>query len=611
MTRYRTEDVGYATLREALNSRNAEELKKLIQLFGGKKPTRKADCVTAIVRKLSGEKALKSFWNKLDTLSQAAVAEVAHASGDQLDIDSFVAKYGKVPRKYYDDNRDRLKNVPWTLLDVVFTWNSMPRDLKEQFRAFVPKPAEPSVKTLDILPPTLQSKLCSWRVRAGQKPQENPLAVCETEAASLLDLAAVLRLIDAGKLGVSVTTRRPTLASVKAVAAVLRDGDFVEGKKAEDFIRAFALPLLVQAAGLARLSGARLKLSKAGREALNQPAHEIIKLCWEKWKYKGLVDEFNRIEEIKGQKRKGRGGLTDVTLRRMAVGEVLRSCPVGEWIDIDEFFRYFQATGTMLEVVEDIWRLYISHAEYGCLAYDDCCKWSMIQGRYVMALIWEYLATLGLVDIAHIPGEYARDDFWDHWAADEMDSLSRYDGLKFLRITDLGAYCLGITNEYVQTQKIVRSSITVLPNYDVVIVDPSTFSSADALFLDRIAVKNSEHLWNIDKQRMLDALEKGIQGEEIFDFLESLSQVPLPDNVRHFIDETIKRASRVSWEGTAELFCTEDEATALLIAHNKTAKKFCYLAGANRLVVPSRHVTAFRKVLRQLGFVAPPGKTIK
>ena len=91
MARYRSDDEGYATLREALNSRTADELKKLMPLLGGKKPTRKGDCVDTIIATLSGEKGLKSFWNKLDALSQMAVAEVAHAFEDRLDTGFFVA----------------------------------------------------------------------------------------------------------------------------------------------------------------------------------------------------------------------------------------------------------------------------------------------------------------------------------------------------------------------------------------------------------------------------------------------------------------------------------------------------------------------------------------
>jgi hypothetical protein len=313
----------------------------------------------------------------------------------------------------------------------------------------------------------------------------------------------------------------------------------------------------------------------------------------------------------KGQNRKGRGGLTAVADRRVAVEEVLATCPAGKWIEIDEFFRHFQATDAELEVVHDPFNLYLTDAQYGSLGYAGYHKWSVVQGRYVLALLWEYAATLGLVDIAHIPPEHARDDYWENWGADDLNCLSRYDGLNFFRITALGAYTLDIAETYTPTPRESCPALTVLPNRDIVIQDASAFSSADALFLERIAVKSGDHTWALDKMRLLDALENGIRAEEIHGFLDAMSQAPVPDNVRHFIDDTIQRASRVSWEGTAEIFRTADEATALLIAHDSAAKSLCYLAGPKRLAVPSRSVTAFRRALRQLGFVAPPDKAAR
>ena len=372
-------------------------------------------------------------------------------------------------------------------------------------------------------------------------------------------------------------------------------------KKAEDFIRAFAWPLLVQSAGLTRLSASKLVLSKAGRAALAAPAHETIKHVWKRWLTKGLIDEFNRVEAIKGQKRKGRAALTNVTDRRYAVEEALAACPAGAWIDIDEFFRFMQGTDMEFEVTGNPWNLYLTDPQYGSLGYESYGGWSVIQGRYVMALLCEYAATLGLADIAHVPPEGARDDYWENGGADQWDCLSRYDGLKFFRITALGAYCLGISEAYTPAPRQKRPVLKVLPNRDIVVQDASAFSAADALFLERVAVKSGDHTWALDKMRILDALESGIDTGEIFGFFDALCHPPMPDIVRRFIDDIARRASLVSCEGAAELFRAADEATALLIAHDSTAKSLCYLAGKNRLAVASRNVAAFRRALRQLG----------
>ena len=38
-------------------------------------------------------------------------------------------------------------------------------------------------------------------------------------------------------------------------------------------------------------------------------------------------------------------------------------------------------------------------------------SWEIIEGRYLQCLLLEYLATIGMVDVAFIPPEHARPDF--------------------------------------------------------------------------------------------------------------------------------------------------------------------------------------------------------
>ncbi len=61
-----------------------------------------------------------------------------------------------------------------------------------------------------------------------QKPAHVELAprIRHTARAALLNGMAVLRLVDAGEVRVSDKTHRPAAATVKAVTAVLADGDF-------------------------------------------------------------------------------------------------------------------------------------------------------------------------------------------------------------------------------------------------------------------------------------------------------------------------------------------------------------------------------------------------
>ena len=82
-------------------------------------------------------------------------------------------------------------------------------------------------------------------------------------------------------------------------------------------IRAFAWPMILQAANLAELSGKRLTLTRAGRKALMAPSFETLRSAWQRWLKTKLVDELRRVDAIKGQTGRGKNGLTSVTERRL------------------------------------------------------------------------------------------------------------------------------------------------------------------------------------------------------------------------------------------------------------------------------------------------------
>ena len=75
---YRIYDEPLATLQEALEYMTSSELKDLAALTGQRVPARKGDIVALIAGHLAGER-LRTAWQVLDELQQAAVAEVVHS----------------------------------------------------------------------------------------------------------------------------------------------------------------------------------------------------------------------------------------------------------------------------------------------------------------------------------------------------------------------------------------------------------------------------------------------------------------------------------------------------------------------------------------------------
>lgn len=431
---------------------------------------------------------------------------------------------------------------------------------------------------------------------------EGEAAVRCTEPEALANLAAVLRLCQAGRLQVSAKTHRPSAAAVSAVADVLVAGDFYP----DDAIAAFAWPLLLQAGGLARLNGSRLALTPRGRQALDRPAHEVLRAIWERWPRHAPIDELSRVEQIKGQK--AAAALSAAAPRRAAAAAGLQHCPPGEWVGVDELFSVLQRTEPGLTVARSergLWKLYIGDAQYGSLGYSGYHDFPVLEGRYVLAVLFEYAATLGLLDVRYVPPGHARDDFRHMWGADWIEALSRYDGLQAVRLTPLGAYAAGLTATYAPAAPAVPArGLQVLPNFDVAAL--ADLPPGDRLVLDAFAARTSDRVWTLSTASLLSAVDAGRRPEELATFLDERAARGVPPAVRTLLDDVEARAGQVRDRGLHRVVECADAHVATLLTTDRTLRGLCTRVGERHLLIDPAGETKARTALRRLGYPLGP-----
>ncbi len=600
-----------ATVGDALIAINVPGLNQLAALVcSDRLPTRKAELVALVSTRLAHDDVLRDTWERLDDIQQAAVAEVVHGHGPRFEHDRFLAKYGRSPDWGTLDNYPRRSTGPTALRLFFFGGRTMPDDLRDRLRAFVPAPADAVLATLDGLPAAIERR---WTVldpavgKRREEAEEVPLEVRETERAAMQDLETVLRLVESGKLAVSDKTRRPTAATIRLMADALAEGDFyAQQDDGVGPIKAFAWPMLVQAGGLAELRGTRLALTKAGVKALGAEAASVIALTWRRWLGTRILDELARVEAIRGQTGNGKRGLTAPAGRRDAIADALAECPPGRWVASDELFRHMRAAGHRFEVTRNAWTLYICEAGYGSLGYDGC-GWKILEVRYALCLLFEYAATLGLIDVAYVTPAGARPDYHDLWGTDGLEYLSRYDGLEYLRLTALGAWCLGVTDAYEPTKLDVAPAFTILANLELTVTGTG-LTPADRLVLERYAEQTSDRVWRLGRDKLLAAAEKGESPADVQEFLAARSFTPLPAVVVSLLEDVAERTERLVDRGSMRVIECADPALVALLANDSKTRSLCTAAGKDRLLVPTACEPAFRRAVRKLGYAVRSGE---
>ena len=292
------------TIAQALESLNLDILRPLGRLIDPGAPTRKQDLVPYLTQMLTREDVLRQLYESLDEQGRAAVQEALASREGRIDSVRFQAKYGSSPAL-------GSWKSPTSLHLFLLVNSSLPKDMRPILMTFVPKPRPLTVSSSEEIPATLPNPFQDYAVTKGEQPETVPLRQRLTAPVAARELTTLLRLAESGKLKVSDKTRKPTEATVKAIATLLVDGDFYGPEDKSQYgddpgsdltIRAYAWPCILQAAGLVSVSGGKVGLSPAGRKAMVRPSHEVIRGAWGKWLKNTVFDEFERVEAIKGKK---------------------------------------------------------------------------------------------------------------------------------------------------------------------------------------------------------------------------------------------------------------------------------------------------------------------
>jgi len=360
----------------------------------------------------------------------------------------------------------------------------------------------------------------------------------------------------------------------------------------------------LQGTGLAKANGSTLKLTNKGKRALKGDLPQTIKDAWGRWYASKFLDEFSRVDQIKGQKSTRGRTLVASHTRRPILYDGLLLCTPGRWLTVKELIRAMNSEGLDFEVARYGWKLYVGDSQYGHL--DEYGDQAMVKTRYMLAFLFEYAATLGIIDVAYIHPDGALSDYpkWD-WGMDDTSFLSRYDGLVYIRLNSLGAFAMEMTDVYKTEPTEARAVLTVLPNHDVVVTDAQALSLADKLFLEKTCQKKSSALWVLTTRTLLEAAQNGTRIEEIKTFLKSRSAQPIPKTVTTLLTDVKKRSTGLEYAGRTHLVACKDTVLQKLVASDATLSKLCRPAGKKHLVIMPGKEKQFITALVRLGYIVP------
>jgi hypothetical protein len=423
----------------------------------------------------------------------------------------------------------------------------------------------------------------------------------ETEQAAWHDLAAVLRQVRDGHIKVSESTFLPSSAVLKPLQKELALLDYYEvaEARAADTIRPCGLIISLQGGGLAQPDGATLRLTEAGEAWLLQPTAEGLRQTFQNWIKSTQLDELRRLGGLRGLQTSGAVFTRPEQRRRAILGALNRFKP-GEWVPVEEFFKTIKLQGHNF-VIEPGGRVSIQVAGFGLLdAASEYTRWQAVNGQYILVVLMEYLASFGMIDLGYVEPKKSGYPL----GSLEMyinRPFSRYDGLKFIRLTPLGAYLLGQTREYTLSTTIeTQPLLDYGENLQLLLRRAQALNPNDRLLMERFSVRLGEDLYRLDPQRTLLSFEEGLKLDDAISFLERKTLSETPEAVRSFFERLRKRSMLLTRKAEAVLFQVKDVELMKSLLADEILGDLCVLAEDHQLVVQAKHEEAFRRRLHEL-----------
>lgn len=620
----------------ALSGLSNAQLKRHLSFFAYKNPpTKKPELISALKEQLMQPENLKQIWEQLSPQQQQTVSAIVYETDGLYQPETLYTRLGFVAKLRPDPSlslieRFQNKSTAPSAFEMLFyptttSETAIPSEMLQVLRPMVPALEKPKLRSFDELPSVQDIYNIRMFDEYANSEQLFSIKQADTERAVFHDLAVTLQLIGQGKISVSDRTRQPTLPTVKLLAKQLLLSDYTDSNytRAEHSIRPFALIMLVQIAKWATLSPSstsKLELTKRGRALLStQLEAEHIRELWQAWVKDNSLEPLTRINSIHGLQTRGTR-LTKPSQRRQVLEEILQQLPPERWVETHGFLRWVRQSGYDLnaEPENNASPIYIGDdINLGWVGYSHINYWEALIGSYILVELFEYVATLGLIEVAYTAPEEVLRPFGDSSLFEVFlnndEPFSRYEGLFAFRITKLGRYVLGLAPTYMPPAYPTETSepmLTVLPNLELVITNQAACTLLDTAMLERMAVAQSENVYQLQRDLVMESVTNGISLEQLMQFLLAKSaQTSFPPLIQGFFDDVERRLNALR-EGGRMIVFEGDRYLLAELANLSALRNIVQLATVGErsvLLVPEEHETAVRRHIKKRGYIPRKG----
>ncbi|MBF0497744.1 MAG: hypothetical protein HQK58_14410 [Deltaproteobacteria bacterium] len=285
-----------------------------------------------------------------------------------------------------------------------------------------------------------------------------------------------------------------------------------------------------------------------------------------------------------------------------ALLQIIRDLPLGQWVAIEDLISYARDGGIFIDFIPPDGKAYITKGiedQPGQLVYEKCLVSETNYPELVLTPFLKgvgfLLASLGLLDLAY--------DLPENRSVQQRNNshLSVFDGLKYLRLTDLGGYVFGVSEQYQVIQRI-EDIPAVLAEDRLVITWAGKDQTLEEM-LTRIGRRVAEYDYEVDHNSFLSSCSSVEDVIHLVTNFQRRFAARPPLIWQQFLDSLINKSDALEVKNSMLVFRIKaDEELPVLMATDQILKKYVLTAENNHVIISSDDLPRVEKRLQKFGY---------
>jgi len=229
--------------------------------------------------------------------------------------------------------------------------------------------------------------------------------------------------------------------------------------------------------------------------------------------------------------------------------------------------------------------------------------WRAVQGAYTMVTLFEILGSLGALELAYTEPQHAPPfleaptESWQRPA----QPYSRYDGLTYFRINDLGAYLFGHSRRYTIPRVCTERFFIIDETYTFRSVRQQLLPYQRQI-LPLLGSEGEDGKFHLDKAALLQAQQTENTLKERKELLLARHDGPLSPAVEDWLDQTESDSTALRKGRSMITIQVRRPEVRNAILEDPELRRYCRLLDDRTLLIPSSRERAFTRKVLQLGY---------